>query len=172
VLAVEPVLYDPPPPGADADSYPGSRFMAAQARRRRARFESAVDARARLAARPPYAGFAPEALAAVLGCALAEEPSGEVALRCAPQIEASCYDGAAALDVWPAVGRLACPVRLVAGERGFMPPALVARIRQRAPRSSVETVPGGTHFVALEQPVRVGEALARFLGELTAKSVD
>ena len=172
VLAVEPVLFDPPPPGADAASHPASRFMAAQARRRRARFESADDARTRLAARPPYAGFAPESLAAVLACALAEETSGGVALRCAPEIEASCYDGAAALDVWPAVGRLACPVRLVAGERGFMPPALVARIRERTPRSSVETVPGGTHFVALEQPVRVGEALARFLDDLARDRAD
>lgn len=172
VLAVEPVLYDAPVPDVEVDSYPGSRFMAAQARRRRPRFESAAEARARLGARAPYAGFAPEALDAVLAGALAEEPSGEAALRCTPQVEASCYDGAAALDVWPAVSRIACPVRLVAGERGFMPPPLVARMREMLPRTRIETLSGGTHFVALEQPVRVGEALARFLRELAQARVD
>jgi len=167
VLAVEAVLYDTPVPGADADSYLGSRFMAAQARRRRARFESLDEARTRLSARPPYAGFAPESLDAFLAL-----PSGEVALRCAPEVEAACYDGAAALDLWPAVGRIACPVRLVAGTRGFMPAALVQRIRETLPGTRVEEVEGGTHFVALEQPACVGDALARFLREVTKIRVD
>lgn len=167
VLAVEAVLYDTPLPGADVDSYLGSRFMAAQARRRRARFESLEQARTRLSARPPYAGFAPESLAAFLAGGLAALPSGEVALRCAPEIEAACYDGAAALDLWPAVGRIACPLRLVAGTKGFMPPALVQRILETLPGTRVEAVEGGTHFVALEQPACVGDALARFLREVT-----
>lgn len=170
VLAVEPVLYDRPPPGADTDSYPGSRFMASQARRRRARFSSVGEARARLGARAPYAGFAPETLAAVLAGGLAGGPSGEVSLRCTPEVEASCYDGAAALDVWPAIGRISCPVRLLAGERSFMPPVLVARICERLPHADVVTLSAGTHFVALEQPERVGEELARFLGQVTQEN--
>ncbi len=172
VLAVEAVLYDVPPPGADADSYPGSRFMAAQARRRRACFSSRDEARERLSARAPFAGFAPESLEAFLACGLATLPSGEVALRCVPEVEAACYDGAAALDLWPDLGRIDCPVRLVAGDRGFMPPALLRRIEEWLPGTHTETIAGGTHFVALEQPARVGEALARLLREVTPERVD
>ncbi len=165
VVAVEPVLYDVP--DGDGDSYPGSRFMAAQALRRRARFESAEQARERLAARPPYAGFAAESLEAFVDGGLERLPSGEVALRCAPAVEAACYDGAAALDLWPSLRRIVCPVRLVAGSRGFMPPPLIERIQKLLPGTRVETLEGGTHFVALEQPGRVGDALARFLRDVT-----
>jgi pimeloyl-ACP methyl ester carboxylesterase len=167
VLAIEPVLFDVPPMGADVDSYGGSRFMATQARRRRASFADVDEARTRLAARPPYAGFAKDALEAFLGGGLVKRDEGGVALRCAPEVEAACYDGAASLDIWPELERILCPVRLVAGERSFMPPALVERLRQRIPGTTVESIEGGTHFVALEQPAAVGAALARFLREVT-----
>jgi pimeloyl-ACP methyl ester carboxylesterase len=171
VVAVEPVLFDPPPPGADADGFRGSRFMAAQALRRRGRFESLDDARARLTARPPYAGFAPPSLEAFLAGGLGPAPDGGLALRCTPEVEAACYDGAAALDLWPALGRILCPVRLVAGDPSFMPPSLVERLVDRLPGTSVEAIGGGTHFVALEQPAAVGAAVARFLREVTPSRV-
>lgn len=169
VLAVEPVLYDVP--GANGDSYPGSRFMAAQALRRRARFASAADARERLTARPPFAGFAAESLEAFVDGGLEPMPSGEAALRCAPAVESACYEGAAALDLWPKLARIGCSVRLVAGSRGFMPPALTERIQKALPGTVVETIDEGTHFVALERPRQVGETLARFLREVTPSRV-
>jgi pimeloyl-ACP methyl ester carboxylesterase len=145
--------------------------MAAQALRRRGRFESLDDARARLTARPPYAGFAPPSLEAFLAGGLGPAPDGGLALRCTPEVEAACYDGAAALDLWPALGRILCPVRLVAGDPSFMPPSLVERLVDRLPGTSVEAIGGGTHFVALEQPAAVGAAVARFLREVTPSRV-
>jgi pimeloyl-ACP methyl ester carboxylesterase len=167
VLAIEPVLFDVPAPGADADSYGGSRFMADKARRRRASFADVEEARTRLAARPPYAGFPKDVLDAVLRGGLMERAEGGVSLRCAPEVEAASYDGAASLDIWPELGGIICPVRLVAGERSFMPPTLVERLRRRLPGTTLESIAGGTHFVALEKPAAVGVALARFSREVT-----
>lgn len=170
VLAVEPVLFDPLPPGADTDSYPGSRFMAERARKRRSRFASRAEARERLAARPPFASFAADSLDAFLEHGLGTPADGGVALRCAPEHEAACYAGAGALDLWHGLPGLAAPVRLVLGERGFVAPPLLARLREALPGTRSETVAGGTHFVALEKPREVGAALGRFLRELAPET--
>ena len=109
-------------------------------------------------------GRAPAALDAFLDGGLAEEEGG-ARLRCAPAHEAACYECAGALDLWPDLPRVVAPVRLVLGERGFVAPALRERLCAALPGTGIDVVPGGTHFVALEKPREVGEALARFLRE-------
>lgn len=170
VVAVEPVLYDPSPAAqrGEADSFAGSRGLAAAARRRRDRFDSIEEARARLAARFPYRGFAPPALAAVLRGALRAEPDGAVALCCPGAREAACYAGAAALDPWPLIARLRAPLLLVLGEHSALPEPLRERLLAGRRDARTAVVPGATHFAALERPAEVGRALGRFAAALPA----
>ena len=158
VVAVEPVLF------ASGSSFAGGGALAASARRRRDRFASREEARARLRGRFPYSGFAAEAFEAVLDGALESTPEG-VALRCPGEREAWCYEGAAALDLWPLAARIAAPLLLVLGEQSAVPPELRDRLLDGRAHAEVATIPAATHFAALEQPAQVGRAIARFASE-------
>ena len=79
-------------------------------------------------------------MAAFLEGGLAPVEGGGVSLRCTPEIEAACYEGAAGLDLWPALARIVCPVSVVVGDRGFVPSALLHRLRETLPGMAVETI--------------------------------
>jgi lipase len=166
VAAIEPVLVPLPGTGAPGDSFAGSQGLAAAARRRRDRFPSVAEARRRLAERFPYTGFGPGVLDAVLEGGLAPDVDGGVALCCPGEREALCYEGAAALDLWPLAARLAAPVLLLLGEHSAVAPPLRERLCASLPAVRVETVARATHFAALERPAEVGQALARFVAEV------
>jgi len=159
VVAVEPVLFER---GA---SFAASSELAAAARRRRDRFASRDEARARLRARFPYSGFAPEAFEACLDGVLASTPDG-VVLRCPGEREAWCYEGASALDLWPLAARIAAPLLLVLADRSAVPAELRDRLLDTRPGARVETIAGATHFAALERPAEVGRAIGRFASEV------
>jgi lipase len=159
VVAVEPVLFEP------GDSFAASPALAAAARRRRDRFASRDEARARLRPRFPYSGFASEAFEAYLDGALEPTPEG-VVLRCPGEREAWCYEGAAALDLWPLAARIAVPLLLVLGEQSAVPPTLRDRLLGERPAARVTTIAGATHFAALERPAEVGRAVAGFASEV------
>lgn len=163
LVAVEPVLFDES--GSAGDSFPGSAFLSGAARRRRNRFASREEARERLRAKPPLAGFDPAAFEAILDGALAPLPDGGVALRCPGEREAWCYEGAAALDLWPLAARIRAPLLLVLGEHSAVAPALRERLVAALPSVRIERIPGGTHFAALERPREVGAAIGRFLAD-------
>jgi pimeloyl-ACP methyl ester carboxylesterase len=169
VVVVEPVLFDPPAPGADVDSFAGSRLLATRARKRRTDFESREAARAALRERFPYKGFDAEALEACLTGGLAEQANGSVSLRCAPRVEAWAYEGAAALDVWPRVAKIRVPVLVLVAEHSAIPPALLERLCASAADTRVEKIASATHFAALEQPRAVGRALGAFLAERSGR---
>lgn len=163
VVAVEPVLFDPPAAAGALDSFAGSQGMAERARRRRARFESREDARQALAARFPYSGFAPAALDAFLSGGLAAREGG-VELCCAPEVEAWTYEGASALDLWcEATSKLSVPILLLRAEHSAMPEALTQRLSRRATQLEVQPIAGTTHFAPLERPEQVGRAIGHFV---------
>jgi pimeloyl-ACP methyl ester carboxylesterase len=166
VAVVEPVLFEPPVPGVDADSFAGSRLFAERALKRRARFEDRAAARAALQSRFPYSGFAAPALEAYLDGGFEVTEEGELVLRCAPQTEAWAYQGAAALDLWPLVPRIEAPVQVIAAEHSSMPAPLLERLRRCRGGVRVDQVAGTTHFAAMERPGQVGALLADFLREL------
>ncbi len=163
LVAIEPVLWSERVSG-DAPSFAGASLLAAAARRRRDRFASREDARLRLRAKPPFASFDPVAFDAVLPGMLAIDGDG-VKLICPGEREAACYDGAAALELWPLAAQIRAPLLLVLGERGAVSPALRDRLIAALPSAQVVTIPGGSHFVALERPREVGAAIGRFLAE-------
>jgi len=163
LVAIEPVVWGEPMSGS-TDSFAGSSFLASSARRRRDRFASREDARLRLRAKPPYANFDPVALDAVLRGTLTIDGDG-VKLICPGEREAACYEGAAALDLWPLAAQIRAPLLLVLGERGAVAPALRDRLIATLPSVQIVTIPGGSHFVALERPREVAAAIARFFAE-------
>lgn len=164
LVAVEPVLFEKPD-GSGADSFAGSSHLANSARRRRDRFASIEDARERLRSKPPFANFDAASFDAVLRCMLASDADG-VALRCPGAREAWCYDGALALDPWPLFARIRAPLLLVLGEHSAVAPSLRDRLVAAVPSVLIATIPGGTHFTALERPREVGAAIARFLAKV------
>jgi pimeloyl-ACP methyl ester carboxylesterase len=163
LVAVEPVLFDA---SGETGSFLGSGFLAGAARRRRDRFASREEARARLCAKPPMAGFDAAVVEAILDGALAPAPDGGVALRCPGEREAWCYEGSAALDLWPLVGRIRAPLLLVLGEHTAVAPRFREQLLAALPSASIETIAGGTHFAALERPREVGTAIGGFVAEL------
>ncbi len=169
LILVEPVLYDPPGE-TGADSFAGSRVLAERTRQRRWQFPDRAAARAKLADRFPYSRFAPESLAAFLEGWLVElaGESDSTRLCCEPEREAWVYEGADGFDVWPWVEKVRAPVLLIVGEHSAVPDALRRRLLERVANSRVETVPGASHFAALEAPRAVGEQLARFAATCAA----
>jgi pimeloyl-ACP methyl ester carboxylesterase len=166
VAVVEPVLFEPPAPGADADSFAGSRVFVERARKRRARFEDRDAARAALQSRFPYSGFAAPALEAYLDGGFEEADDGALVLRCAPETEAWAYQGAAALDLWPLIPRIEVPVQVIAAEHSAMPAPLLERLRGCRGGVRVDRVAGTTHFAVMERPEPVGSLLADFIREI------
>ena len=169
LVAIEPVLWDAP---ADrgTDSFAGSTFLASAARRRRDRFASREQARERLRAKPPFAHFDPVAFDAVSSGLFAADGDG-VRLICSGEREAACYEGAAALALWPLVAQIRAPLLLVLGDRGAVAPALRDRLVAALPSVQVVTIARASHFVALEHSREVGAVIARFLAAVRVAGV-
>jgi pimeloyl-ACP methyl ester carboxylesterase len=165
VIAVEPVLFDPPGEGSDLDSFAGSRGMAERTRKRRASFQSREEARAYLAQRFPYSGFATSALDAFVAGGLAAGRGG-VELCCSPEIEAWVYEGASALDLWHGAPEISVPILLLRAEYSAIPDSVVKRLAHFARRFEIQGVAGATHFAPLEHPEEVGRAIGRFAGSM------
>ena len=87
-------------------------------------------------------------------------PGGAVELACAPVWEASNY-AAQAHDSWGALAAYTGPVRILAAETGSTcrePPGF--DIEALPPKISLTRVPGTTHFLPMERPDLVTNALA------------
>lgn len=136
--------------------------MAEGASRRRAVFPSKADAIAAYTGRGAFRTWRPEQLADYVEAGFEETPSGEVALICAPEWEASNFR-THNNDVWAKLRDSRCPIRLLRAESqstvqlGEHEPELDASRRVR-----IETVPGATHFLPMERP----EVVRRVLREL------
>ncbi|HBZ68688.1 MAG TPA: hypothetical protein DEP35_02625 [Deltaproteobacteria bacterium] len=167
VVAVEPVLFDPPLAGSELDSFAGSRGMAERARRRRASFQSREEAREALVRRFPYSGFAATSFDAFLAGGLAPREDG-VELRCSPEVEAWTYEGASALDLWGEAAEISVPVLLLRAEHTAIPEPQASQLRSRAKRLQIQEVGAATHFAPLEQPEEVGRAIGQFVRTVAA----
>ncbi|MGH6972147.1 MAG: alpha/beta hydrolase, partial [Caulobacteraceae bacterium] len=88
-----------------------------------------------------------------------DRPDGTVELACAPEWEVSNYVNQAH-DSWGAFARTRRPVRIFRAEIDS-PGRLDGRVEEiiRSGLISVETVPGTTHFLPMERPELVREAI-------------
>ena len=159
------VLFDPvilPRPvslalrlGFPARRIKGLRSLADGALRRRPSFPSAEYALAAYTGRGAFKTWGDGQLADYVADGFRERPDGTVELACAPAWEASNFLSHAH-DVWGALKRVRCPVHILRAEKG----STCAVSAPLSARMKVEVVAGTTHFLPLERPERVRQALA------------
>jgi pimeloyl-ACP methyl ester carboxylesterase len=165
---IEPVLLPPvfyllgKVPGAD---YLRRRFgPMRQAAKRRAQFASLEEAQARLTGRGVFAAFSPDTLRDYLADGL--RPAGDgVELACSSAFEAATF-AAQGHAPYAALGRVRCAIRVLRAANGstFLQRS-VNMVAARWPDLCVETLPGTSHMLPMEQPERVRAVLAQMLGD-------
>jgi pimeloyl-ACP methyl ester carboxylesterase len=163
---VLPVETGPAGAGAPGDDPGQGNHLATGARRRRERFPSAAAAYRNFAGKPPFDQVAPEALQAYVDHGFAEQADGTVVLRCRPDDEAETYVHSRTHDAFARLGRVACPVTLVWGERTDSPfgATTLAALAARLGVARLEPAPGLGHFGPLEDPGAVARSITSALG--------
>ena len=145
------IMLEPRPPGELRSP------MVDAARRRRAMFDSRAQAFAAYHGRGAFRTWPDPILSDYLVDGLRELPGGQLVLTCSPAWEASGF-AAHGHDIAAAIAALTCPTRIFRAEHDstsrleagdFTPPGGLA----------VEVVPGATHFLPMERPDLVREAL-------------
>ncbi len=133
--------------------------MVQGALRRRARFPSREAALAAYRGRGAFRTWPEPIIADYLATGLKATPEGDLTLSCAPTWEASNY-AVHGHDSWGALRETRVPIDIFLAETG-------STFRREgtpdlsgfAPRVRAEVVPGSTHFLPMERPERVREAL-------------
>lgn len=144
--------------------------------RRRNRWESAEAMRARFADRLPYGRWRPQVLADYCAYGLLPSASGEgFELACPPALEASIYQNALRTDPYRWLKDLAAPVTLVrapAGESGgdldFSQSPTWPELGRYLGAQRDELWAENSHFIPMEDPVRVAALLASSVSKLDA----
>lgn len=138
--------------------------MSRDARKRRARFETLEAADAALRGRGGFKTWREPFLADYLHDGLTPEEDGSgLRLSCAPAWEAACF-AAQKHRPWQALRRTRCDVKILRGATGSTVSEPVMRlILQKRPLSVIETVRGTTHFLPMETPYAVRDALSELI---------
>ena len=131
--------------------------MVQGALRRRAVFDSREAAFAAYKGRGAFKTWPETMLADYVAGGFVERPEGAVGLACAPAWEASNY-AAQAHDPWRAVRQARAPVRILKAEKHSTCRAGPGFAR-RGRDVRIETVPGTSHFLPMERPDVVRDAL-------------
>lgn len=128
--------------------------------RRRAVFDSRAAAVGAYTGRGAFKTWPPEVLADYVADGFHDRPDGGVELACAPAWEASNF-AAHGADPWRAIRRVEAPVRILRAQHASTCRIGVgAGFAGRGRSVTLETVPGTTHFLPMERPELVREALA------------
>ncbi len=126
------------------------------ARKRRASWPDRAEARAWFAERALFADWTDIALDLYVLDGLGEGGEG-VALKCAPDVEATVFSGGG-LDVAAVAERVTAPCVWVWAESGDFPRAVHEHCAGRLPAGRFEAWEAG-HLIPMEQPERVAEAI-------------
>ena len=138
--------------------------MVQGALRRRALFADRAEAMAAYRGRGAFASWSDAQLADYVAAGFKDRPDGQVELACAPEWEASNF-ASHLHDVWGAFHAGKAPIRILRAEIGS-----TCRIDgcedelAATGRVSVEVVPGASHFLPMERPELVREALLAAAG--------
>lgn len=159
----EPIVVAADPPlGRDTGNW-----LAAGARRRREVFASHAEAHDHYSAKPPFARWAPEALASYVDNGFEDLPDGTVRLKCRGESEALVYEMASAHDGFARMSDVRCPVLLASGsDSDALGPAIIRSLQDRLPDSRTEELPRIGHFGPLEDPPAVAASIERFLADV------
>jgi pimeloyl-ACP methyl ester carboxylesterase len=160
---LDPVIMPPGGPAAPSPEAMRVSPMVAGALKRRRGFPShaaAVDAyRGRGAFRTWTEAMLEDYVAAGFVAASDGSPDGGVELACAPEWEVSNYVNQAH-DSWAAFDTSRCPIRILRAEHDS-PGRIDSGLDRLAAtgRITIDTIPGTTHFLPMERPELVREAI-------------
>ena len=159
IWGYEPIVFPSDDPVALAPDNPMSR----RARRRRAVWSSPDEAYRSFSVRPPLEVLAPAALRAYVDHGLRRREDGAYELKCRPEDEAEVYAMGAANGVYPRLGEVHCPVRVVHGEHtDEIQKTFSTRLVERLPRGELEIARGLGHFGPLEDPAWAARSVLDF----------
>lgn len=133
--------------------------LAVMAARRKPAFASVQAAFENYKGRGAFRGWPEVMLADYLSAGLKHRPDGQVELACTPAWEAANF-AAQANDLRGALARSKTPVALFRAEHR----STCRIVSSRNPRVRVETVAGASHFMPMERPGLVQEALLDAVG--------
>lgn len=149
----EPVLLDGAGPGVDFTPLP----IVQGALRRRADFPDRAAALEAYRGRGAFAGWSEAMLADYVAAGFRDRPEGGVTLACRPGWEAAIY-ARHDYDPGAALAAARCPMRIFAAEDGSTV-GRAARSAAAAAGLGLEVVAGTTHFLPMQRPELVREAL-------------
>jgi pimeloyl-ACP methyl ester carboxylesterase len=136
--------------------------LAQGALRRRSVFDDRAAVLAAYTGRGAFKTWPAESLADYVEGGFVDRPDGKVELACAPAWESSNFS-AMANRPWPILAKVQRPVRIFQAEHGSTcrvgPHEDFVKTNRRGVLS-ISTVPGTTHFLPLERPDLVRQALA------------
>jgi len=159
LVLIEPIIL--PPPFVRGEENP----LTTQALRRRPEFESVESAYASFKGRGPFARWTDEALREYVEHGTVDDGHGGRRLACPPEVEAEFYRAATAHGVWDRLGEIECPVIVVVGGNSNSHPAEFAKsLTDRFAHAELRTIEGATHFVPMEKPEAVAEAVVAVRG--------
>lgn len=154
LVLFDPVLFDPPAPGSPMAESP----LVQGALRRRAAFPSKAAALEAYRGRGAFRTWDEDQLADYVEAGFKPAADGGVTLACTPAWEASNFRSHN-YDPWGAFAATRGPIRILRAEIGS-----TARLDRLAAltadgRVTVEEIPGTSHFLPMEKPALVREAL-------------
>lgn len=153
LVLIEPIIMKPPHGRSDDSA------LATLTMRRRFRFRSLEDVRANFAGKPPFSGWRLDVLDSYVASGFRREGDDWV-LKCDPADEAEYYRSGGDHDAWFDLPALRNPVTLMAGEESTThPPRFVADLAQQIGTPQVVVVPHATHFLPMERPDAVVDAV-------------
>jgi pimeloyl-ACP methyl ester carboxylesterase len=136
--------------------------LAAMTLRRRDRFDSATEARANFASKPPFADFSADSLDAYLEHGFVPESSagGAITLACRKQDESEFYRQGRLHGLYERLGEVRCPVVVAAGvPQPGAPSAFAADIAGLLPKGRLVRYDDLGHFGPQQDPARIGAAI-------------
>lgn len=160
LVLFDPVIFTPEQRPTDMGDNP----LAEGALRRRASFPSKAAAVEAYTGRGAFCSWRPEQLVDYVEAGFRETETGEVTLTCAPAWEASNFR-THHYDPWGAFHATTCPVRILRAEVGS-----TARLEdgqaglEATGRFRIDVTPGTSHFLPMERPELVREALREVAG--------
>lgn len=136
--------------------------LSAGAARRRPRFASRAEAVENYRGRGGFRNWPAPWLEAYVEHGFVDDDTG-VRLACAPAWESATF-AHTEHNTWPSIRKLRCPViALSASHASTFAPASRQRLKALLPAADVNTVANSSHFLPMEHPQAVADAIRRLL---------
>ncbi len=159
LVLYEPIAHPPQVQDIDMEQHP----IVLGARRRRRRFASFDDAYDNFSSKPPLSTIDPAALRAYVehGFRPVDDGSGEIELRCSPEIEAGVFRSARRNGVWDLLSEIDVPTLVVAGAIEEQQPSRWCRdVAERLPLGTYIELPHLSHFGPFTHPGDIAGLIA------------